>query len=723
MATKRAVKKSAPRAQPSSIYEKMLADLALSGLSAADAKKLKLRPMSSVECEALKLSREADGYVIPYFDAEGIEQPMFRYRYLGEPKTPGFASKTKQRKYDQPADTDAHIYLPQMTDWSAIQRQPSQAIVITEGEKKAACATKNKFPTIGVGGVYSFGNKKRYQKLLPELEDFVWKARSVFICYDSDAITNRKVLIAEDRLARALTDRGANVFIIRLPQEKDDKVGLDDFLVAQGSKAFEKMCDEAELWGKSKELHRLNTEVIYVNHPSMIVEFPKDDHPEGQPRYRMMKPTTFTNERFANRLHEQENAKGETVVRSAAVDWMKWNARANVDSVVYEPAADLIVGGVQLNLWEGWGATPIKGDVSPFLKLFHHMFSTLTDAERTWVMQWIAYPFQHAGAKMNTALIVWSLIQGSGKSLLGYTLMRIYGVNAAEVNKDQLQASFNAWAINKQFVMGEEITGGSGREVADILKNMITGREVTVNAKYTPTYTIRNCINYYFTSNHQDAFFMSDKDRRYFVHEVSVPNLPDSFFKEYDKWYRSQEGIAALFYYLLDVDLTGFNPAAEAPHTASRKEMIDAGLAEHAAWAKELREHPDNILRTPAANGRVGTIIDFDLYTIDDLLSIYQPEDSQRRQRRISPKGLSIVLKEAGFEKANGGIAVDTGKGMRQHVWCIREPADAKLSRAEVSDKYQAERTLGHSKAKDRKFAKSKTVTTSKDKPSSKKTK
>jgi hypothetical protein len=413
----------------------------------------------------------------------------------------------------------------------------------------------------------------------------------------------------------------------------------------------------------------------------------------------------MSNEVFADRKYEQVNDEGKVTIRKAATDWIQWPARAVVDSVVYEPAAPVIVNGVQLNLWEGWGATPIEGDVSIFVKLIDHIFSTADPLHKQWFMQWLAYPLQHPGAKMNTACVLWSLTQGSGKSIIGYTMGKIYGVNYCEVNKEQLQDKFNGWAINRQFVMGEEITGGSGRDVADVLKNMITGREVTVNAKYVPTYTVRNCINYYFTSNHQDAFFLTIEDRRYFIHEILGAKLPDAFWKEYDKWFKSQEGINALFHYLLNLDLDGFNPAAEAPHTESRKQMIEAGLSEHAAWTKELREHPDNILRTVNSNGSRG-VLRFALYTIEELLALYQPEDS-KRTRRISPKGLANALKEAGFERANGGEAIVTGEKLRQRVWCIRNAADAEMSGADASKKYMEERgIIKADNAKGRKFIK-----------------
>lgn len=693
---KAATKVLQPPPPKNSPLGKMLSDLHKSGLNPSDAKKMMLVPMTTYESTRLKLSRDGDGYVIPYFDSGGNAIAMFRYRYFETVRQSGITVGAKMRKYDQPVSSDPEVYFPPLLDWSEIVEDPSYPIIITEGEKKAACACHHKMACLGVGGVYSFARAKRFQKMLPALEEIKWRGRIVYICYDSDAITNRKVLIAEDRLARALTDEGALVYIIRLPQEGEEKVGLDDYIVEAGLKAFERLMEEAEEWGPTRELHRLNTEVIHINYPSMVMVYPKEDHPKNQPRYRTISVHTYINELFKDRKYmlevEGKDKDGKKIakqqLRYAAKDWIEWAARSQADSMDYSPGQDRIINGTQFNTWEGWGATPAQGDVTLFLQLIDAIFDVPED--KRWFLQWLAYPIQNPGVKMNTAVVLWSTIQGSGKSLIGYTMERVYGKNFAEVNKEQLSGSFNGWAVNRQFVMGDEITGSNTRETADILKGMVTGLTVTINAKYQPIYSVRNCINYYFTSNHQDAFFVTGDDRRYFVHEIQT-KMSKAFFDAYDKWYKTEAAANALMYYFLyDVDVDGFSPTAAAPVTAAKKEMVEANLSEIGSWVAELKENPDNVLRAPTSSGPDGMVIKHDLWTLEELLSIYLPEGSKRRP--ISAQAVGRVLKEHGFKKANFANPVNTGKGRRQHLWCIRRPDDIHLNEMEAGDKYQRER-------------------------------
>ena len=467
--------------------------------------------------------------------------------------------------------------------------------------------------------------------------------------------------MAENRLARLLADAGANIYVMRLPMDGDNKVGCDDYVMKHGIEAFQSLMDTTEAWKELQELYRLNGEVAYIHHPSMVVEYPKEDHPPDQPRYRVYQVAKFTGEAYAPRTYKYMNDKGQEITKRAAEEWVKWTGRNALDSVCYSPAQPLIVNK-QLNLWEGWGAEPVAGDVGPWIELMQYVFKDRT-SDLHWFQQWLAYPLQHPGAKLNTAVVMWSITQGSGKSIIGYTMKRIYGHNFGEVNKSQLESGFNGWSANKQFVMGEEITGGSGRDVADVLKNMITGSEILVNAKYQPTYSIQNCINYYFTSNHQDAFFVSNADRRYFIHEITGEKLPEEFWMMYDYWFKSQEGANALFAYLLNYDTSNFNPQAEAPHTESRGEMIEAGLSEHARWAKDLRDTPENVLR----QGNI--ILPFSLFSIDDLVGIYNAD--RLPHRHVTPRALRIALKEAGFKQC--ATPVPTPNGMRQRLWFIRE--------------------------------------------------
>jgi hypothetical protein len=64
------------------------------------------------------------------------------------------------------------------------------------------------------------------------LDEIEWDGRTAFIIFDSDSCENTSVKRAEKALAEELSGRGATVRIIRLQGKDNQKVGLDDYLVA-----------------------------------------------------------------------------------------------------------------------------------------------------------------------------------------------------------------------------------------------------------------------------------------------------------------------------------------------------------------------------------------------------------------------------------------------------------------------------------------------------------
>lgn len=237
----------------SNLKAAMLSKLAESALTADDARALGLLPCTAQDAAALDLSKPFAGFKIPYFDLDGQQTEFFRFRYLESTKT-GFAALTnaKAQRYAQPAGSANELYLPPLatgTTWRTIAENPAIPLVITEGELKAACATKKGFPTVGLGGVWNF--KSKDAPLLPMFEQFAWDGRTVHICYDSDAVTNPKVKKAESALARELALLGARPYIVRLPfveRDGNKKTGLDDYLVEQGAKSFKTLLEDAAEW-------------------------------------------------------------------------------------------------------------------------------------------------------------------------------------------------------------------------------------------------------------------------------------------------------------------------------------------------------------------------------------------------------------------------------------------------------------------------------------------
>lgn len=201
----------------------MLADLTRSGLTAEDAELMQL---------TIQPHNSKPAYKIPYFDMDGKPTGFYRMRFL-EPKLSGFdklAGKTKPQRYTQPAGSMNEVYLPPFIQWKKYL-EGNEPLVITEGEKKSAHATKEGLPTMGIGGVENFTAKEFAGALLPIFDEMNLSGRLVYICYDSDAATNQNVVQAEVKLAARLTEKGALVRICRIPPDGDKKVGLDDYLL------------------------------------------------------------------------------------------------------------------------------------------------------------------------------------------------------------------------------------------------------------------------------------------------------------------------------------------------------------------------------------------------------------------------------------------------------------------------------------------------------------
>jgi hypothetical protein len=324
------------------------------------------------------------------------------------------------------------------------------------------------------------------------------------------------------------------------------------------------------------------------------------------------------------------------------------------------------------NSWAGWGPAEEKqGDVGCFTRLLDYIFKNDKEARR-WFLRWLAYPIQYPGTKMYSSCLLWSVKHGTGKSLLAYMVKEVYGANGIEIDSDALRASFNAWAENKQYIIGDEITAGDARLDKDKLKSLITRPYVRINQKYLPEYTVKDCANYLFTSNAPDALFVEDGDRRYFVWELVGEPLPRDFYDECDRWLHSPECGAALLHYLRRVDLGDFNPRERAMDTQAKKNMMYAGKSDLGVFVAELREDPRTKL-LPLGEKIADTL---ELVTPGVLLRCYDPEGT----KRVTPAGMARELQRSGFRPLNGGSPIWTKAGT-QRLYAVRNQ-DAWVTRA-----------------------------------------
>lgn len=212
------------------------------GITKASADACGLRSLTAdqhaelMDQPALRRERVVAG-LIPSFDFEGAQREDFYRTRLFKNYTP--SRSKKPAKFLQRAGSGSHLYLPPILKhgqtWADVARDPTIALMITEGEMKAIAACQLGFTCCAVTGVYNFLHRPDDAEdsvLIDDMRRFEWKTRTVSIVFDSDAAMNPNVRKAEDRLLKVLYDLSARPFIVRLPSSRvgDGKVGLDDFL-------------------------------------------------------------------------------------------------------------------------------------------------------------------------------------------------------------------------------------------------------------------------------------------------------------------------------------------------------------------------------------------------------------------------------------------------------------------------------------------------------------
>lgn len=620
-----------------SLKDSMLEDLARSGLDSGDAKKLRLEVLDRDETDDL-VGEPRASYKIPYFTIEGEVSRYTRVRFLETAKKKRFAKNARgSMRYSQPAGSSPHVYFPPYVNWRKIVKDPGTKITITEGEKKAALACKLGIPTIALGGVYAFKSKKRFWELIPDLEKIEWKSRVVEICYDSDVMWKAEVRQALAALSHILSqEKGvATVNFVFLDYETaDDKLGLDDFLVANGVEEYEKL--ERQPYGPDEKIHDLNQRICYVEKHGAFFNL------ETKKFYRNL-----------GHLREAFMNEGEVVVDKSrttlVIDlWARSKKRATVSDIIYSPGEpEMIETTRSLNLWRPSSVAPVKGVPQRWLDLVHFIMRKPEYAD--WFIKWLAYPLQNPGAKLLSAVFVYGEKQGVGKTFTVDPVMEfIYGRdNFHRLQNNEVTSVYNPYAGNRQFIVTNEIylpEYKDRRSAMSTLKDMITRERVTVNEKYQPQMTYDDHCNYYFTSNHADALILERGDRRFFVIEAPDKKLPQSDYDELDEWVRGA-GAGVILHYLRNrVDCSEFNPKADALKTEWKSQLVDLSKDALGEFVDRLAEDPEPLFLMN------GELPDLELYRADDIVRLFEMQ-YPRYRFNVTVNRMARLLNDGRIER------------------------------------------------------------------------
>lgn len=277
---------------------------------------------------------------------------------------------------------------------------------------------------------------------------------------------------------------------------------------------------------------------------------------------------------------EKKRRIAEGAVKMALGDtyalWLNSSERrvVDVEHIVFDPTMTKDPS-IYINTFDGLPLEPVNDDAAcANLRWLISFLCNHDEAAALWLTRWLAYPLQHLGAKMDTAVLMHSTMEGSGKSLLfADTFGALYGQYAATVGQTQLESNFNAWQSRKMWAVFEEVVSRDQRynQVGKI-KHLVTGKTVRMESKFINGWEEANHMNAVFLSNEILPWPISDSDRRMLV-MWPMETLPVARQKAIGRELENG-GVAALYGWLLRVDLGDFNERTRPPSTASRERLV-----------------------------------------------------------------------------------------------------------------------------------------------------
>lgn len=197
------------------------------------------------------------------------------------------------------------------------------------------------------------------------------------------------------------------------------------------------------------------------------------------------------------------------------------------DRLAFRPDAEQVFerdGVSYYNTFEPFEERPKAKARKSDVKIFeeHLKYLTNTEEEFLHLRKFLAGALITPGQKIKHALLLISVHEGIGKSVLQLLAQKILQSQRGtpyviSTSNTEIARGNNSWIESKFLTFVHELGQSDKFAVLDMLKNWITEPRVRISDKYVRSYEIENFCNFIFFSNAVNALPISATDRRFFI--------------------------------------------------------------------------------------------------------------------------------------------------------------------------------------------------------------
>ncbi|RUM43965.1 MAG: hypothetical protein DSY80_04985 [Desulfocapsa sp.] len=263
---------------------------------------------------------------------------------------------------------------------------------------------------------------------------------------------------------------------------------------------------------------------------------------------RVSQTVAACNVEYSNSRFRYIAPSGEEVEENIFSYWLdNWPNHEIYNDVVFDPAQKF---PDSFNLWRGF---TFEGDPDGDWGMMEdHLLNTWCGGSRelfNWLHTYFANIIQKPGDRPPSAVAIVGGF-GAGKSLpFAHGIGKMIAPYYRSISQpDQIVGRWNGSVLGTSLLcLSEEAVFKGSVKTMDILKELISGDQISMEEKFGDTSMRPIHTRFCFASNHKHALGLSEKERRFFVLETDDNNMrSNEFFEELSARLKGEKGFPNL---------------------------------------------------------------------------------------------------------------------------------------------------------------------------------